>query len=68
MTDDNMPNRSANQEKAEGDRDTAARNQDTDRTDAGAAHPGITNRGDREESSNQERVPRRGDTKNGGHA
>jgi hypothetical protein len=34
-----------------------------DRTDEGAAHPGITNRSDAEESDNQQRVPPRGETK-----
>ena len=69
MADNTTPNRSSNQEQAEGDRETALRNERTDdRTDDGAAHPGITNRSDTEEAGNQNRVPRRGDTKGGTHA
>ncbi|HWK08973.1 MAG TPA: hypothetical protein VNR64_02905 [Vicinamibacterales bacterium] len=69
MPDKYTPNRASNMERAEGDRETALTNQDTDdRTDEGAARPGITNRSDDEESSNQQRVPPRGDTKGGGHA
>jgi hypothetical protein len=69
MADDTTPNRKSNMERAEGDRETALVNQQTDdRTDEGADHPGITNRSDREESANQDRVPPRGDRKGGSHA
>jgi hypothetical protein len=72
MPDKNMPNRASNMERAEGDRETALTNERTedrsDRTDEGAAHPGITNRSDDEESKNQQRVPARGDRKGETHA
>ncbi|HTL45994.1 MAG TPA: hypothetical protein VL262_16775 [Vicinamibacterales bacterium] len=69
MADKNTPNRASNMERAEGDRDTALTNERTDdRTDEGAAHPGITNRSDDEESNNQQRVPPRGDRKGETHA
>ena len=68
MADDTQ-NRKSKMEKAEGDRDTAIANQGSDdRTSEGAAHPGITNRPDKEESGNQDRVPPRGGTKDGAHA
>jgi hypothetical protein len=55
-------------DKAEGDRETAPTNEQTDdRTSQGAAHPGITNRADDEESENQERVPPRGEEKRDTH-
>ena len=64
MADNRRSNRASNMERAEGDRDTALENdRNADRTDEGAAHPGITNRSDQEESDNQERVPPRGETK-----
>jgi hypothetical protein len=64
MPDNTTPNRASNMERAEGDRETAVANDRTDdRTDEGAAHPGITNRSDAEESDNQQRVPPRGETK-----
>ena len=64
MADNTTPNRASNMERAEGDRDTARANERTDdRTDSGAAHPGITNRSDEEESQNQQRVPPRGEAK-----
>jgi len=69
MADNTRSNRSSNMERAEGDRDTELTNLQTDdRTGDGASHPGITNRSDDEESSNQQRVPPRGDSKKGGHA
>jgi hypothetical protein len=69
MADKTRPNRASNMESAEGDRDTALTNERTDdRTDEGAAHPGITNRSDEDESSNQDRVPPRGDRKGETHA
>ncbi|HWT46173.1 MAG TPA: hypothetical protein VN085_09415 [Vicinamibacterales bacterium] len=69
MPDKNTPNRASNMERAEGDRDTALTNERTDdRADEGAAHPGITNRSDDEESNNQQRVPPRGDRKGETHA
>jgi hypothetical protein len=67
MADNTMPNRAANMEQAEGSRENVNRDE-SDRTDEAAAHPGITNRSDEDESRNQQRVPPRGDTKNGGHA
>jgi hypothetical protein len=69
MDDKTTPNRASNMEKAEGDRDPELGNQQGgDATDRGAAHPGITNRSDDEESNNQRRVPSRGDTKGDRHA
>jgi len=50
-----IPNDAANKESAEGSRDTE---------NAG----GISNRPLEEEQENQERVPPRGETKEGGHA
>jgi len=52
--DPNMPNQAANKEPAEGSRETVG--------------GGITNRPIEEEKKNQERVPPRGDNKEGGHA
>jgi hypothetical protein len=51
-----VPNQTANKEKAEGSRENTQ--------DAG----GITNRPLSEEVDNQERVPPRGENKEGGHA
>jgi len=68
MADQNTPNRASNMEKAEGDRETIRDRGTDDRSDDGANHPGITNRDDAEESENQQRVPRRGEAKNGAHA
>jgi hypothetical protein len=48
-----MPNQASNKEKAEGSRDSGG---------------GITNRPLDEEQQNQERVPPRGETKDGSHA
>jgi hypothetical protein len=48
-----IPNQAANKEKAEGSRENAG---------------GISNRPLSEEHANQERVPPRGDAKEGGHA
>ena len=64
MAENNRPNRSSNMEKAEGDRDAELVNpQAEDDAAEGAAHPGITNRSDAEESRNQRRVPPRGEEK-----
>jgi hypothetical protein len=52
-SDQSVPNRAANKEPAEGSRDNAG---------------GITNRPLEEEQDNQERVPPRGESKEGGHA
>ncbi len=56
------PNQAANKEKAEGSRETVEQSQEN--TNAG----GITNRPLSQETGNQERVPKRGDTKDGSHA
>jgi len=64
MSDQTTSNRASRMEKAEGDRDTEFENEQTDdRTGDGAAHPGITNRADEDESRNQRRVPPRGEEK-----
>jgi hypothetical protein len=64
MADQTTSNRASRMEKAEGDRDTQETTQDdANRTSQGAAHPGITNRSDEEESGNQRRVPPRGHEK-----
>jgi hypothetical protein len=64
MAEEKRPNRASNMERAEGDRETAlANDRSDDRTDEGAAHPGITNRSDEEESTNQQRVPPRGNSR-----
>lgn len=64
MADQTTSNRASRMEKAEGDRDTEFDDQPTDdRTGDGAAHPGITNRSDEDESRNQRRVPPRGEEK-----
>jgi hypothetical protein len=57
MRDTDRPNQAANKEKAEGSRENA-----TD--DAG----GISNRPLSEEEGGQERLPRRGEAKDGSHA
>lgn len=68
MEEKTTPNRASNMEKAEGDRDTELENQQGgDAADTGAAHPGITNRSDDEESTSQRRVPSRGATKGDTH-
>ena len=56
--DQTMPNQAANKEKAEGSRENT-------NTAQGA---GITNRPRAEEEDNQERVPPRGEAKDGSHA
>ena len=64
MADQTTSNRASRMEKAEGDRETEYENQeDGSRPSEGAAHPGITNRSDDEESGNQRRVPPRGHEK-----
>ncbi len=55
--DPTMPNRASNQEPAEGSRETVQ--------DEGG---GITNRPRSQEDANQQRLPKRGDAKEGGHA
>jgi hypothetical protein len=57
--DNTVPNRAANMEKAEGDRDTFAPNDN-----AG----GITNRPLSREEQEQHEVPPRGQAREGGHA
>ncbi|HZP48599.1 MAG TPA: hypothetical protein VFB07_08695 [Vicinamibacterales bacterium] len=54
-----MPNQAANKEPAEGSRDTILNHDDGG---------GITNRPRSEEDANQERVPPRGEHKEGSHA
>ena len=61
MQDTDRPNRQSNMEKAEGDR--AAESQYEEKGNAG-----ITNRPVDEEKDSQERVPERGDRKDGAHA
>ena len=58
--DQSIPNQAANKEPAEGSRETVGASDDR----AG----GITNRPLPEETDNQNRVPRRGENKEGGHA
>jgi hypothetical protein len=58
MNEQDTPNQAANKEPAEGSRETAG-------ADEGG---GITNRPRSEEEENQERVPPRGENKEGGHA
>lgn len=53
------PNQAANKEPAEGSRETAQTNEEGS---------GITNRPRSEEEANQDRVPPRGDRKEGTHA
>lgn len=54
-----IPNQAANKEPAEGSRETAL---------GGPEGGGITNRPLSEEEQNQDRVPERGERKEGGHA
>jgi hypothetical protein len=75
MASDQIPeNRPENKEPAEGSRETVAASQDNagaSRNDTGDSRDnagGITNRPLEEERQNQERVPPRGDSKEGGHA
>ena len=58
--DQSRPNQAADKEPAEGSRETV----DASRDQAG----GITNRPLDQEASNQDRVPPRGESKEGGHA
>lgn len=60
--DQSPPNQAANRDPAEGPRDTV------DAADSREDTGGITNRPLSEESDNQQRVPPRGDSKEGGHA
>ena len=61
MADTDRPNRQSNMEKAEGDRASAAQYEER-------GNAGISNRPIEEAQNNQERVPDRGDTKDGAHA
>jgi hypothetical protein len=58
--DENIPNQAANRKPAEGSREDVGASRD----EAG----GITNRPLAEEQDNQERLPPRGESKEGGHA
>ncbi|HET7695875.1 MAG TPA: hypothetical protein VFK57_09225 [Vicinamibacterales bacterium] len=67
MADQDIPTRSSNMEKAEGDRDDApAPRPETNYTERGRT--GITNRPLDEEVENQKDVPERGESKPGAHA
>jgi hypothetical protein len=72
--DRNKPNPAANKSKAEGDRwgseaDTVERlDRDTQRQKPEGETGGITNRPLEEEENNQDRVPDRGDAREGAHA
>ena len=69
-----MPNPAANKSKAEGDRwsseaDTVERvDRDAQRQDSKDDAGGITNRPLEQEEQNQNRVPDRGDSREGAHA
>jgi hypothetical protein len=70
--DRDMPNPAANKSKAEGDRwnseaDTVER-VDRERTTTADEAGGITNRPLGEEERNQDRLPERGDAREGAHA
>ncbi len=72
MADNNTPSRSANMEKAEGDRSTAEKNINESESASGARYRdenednagGITNRPLDEEIDNQADLPHRGQSKN----
>jgi hypothetical protein len=71
MADKDIPTRSSNMEKAEGDRDTVANTETNRRSEWGEGTSeggGITNRPLGEEVENQQQVPERGDRKDGAHA
>jgi hypothetical protein len=74
MADNTTPSRSANMEKAEGDRPTAERNIHESESSSGAAYQdgngdnagGITNRSLDQEVDNQAQLPHRGQSKTEG--
>ncbi len=71
MTDETTPSRSANMDKAEGDRSTAEENIQESESDSGAGYQdenggnagGITNRPLDQEVANQAALPHRGENK-----
>jgi hypothetical protein len=65
--DEDRPNQASNKEPAEGSRENVNTN-DLPESSFGESGGGITNRPLEEEEENQERVPPRGERKDGAHA